>query len=1143
MRKEACFTVIMVTFLFGGCDLPDPFAKKEDPKDLKACVELAKLIKKDGLRKVAGQRKDRFLGKVDEFRAGCRGGEGVIKYQDTPWLDWPNNYAAGDASSKRSPILGVLYYGWRWLLNIIPGIDIDEHLSPNGRGIDGALIDLEYERLELIKFNLFENNTYQTYIQGEKGLEGPVLRVWKEMQQFHEHPNYKDWKEMRLLDDEDTYKDEDKDGTKECWGELIRYRTLTGICNDIWNPLMGSTNMVFARNVQFESTFFPDYDHPEAMGQVVHGEMNVDRENVRKGKGLTRADLITNRHDNRVGLLKPDPQVISRKLFTRKQAHSEACKEGYGLPGYMKEARCDYKKAPSFNVLAAFWIQFMNHDWFSHLEEGSNQTAKEYQDPIMKKVGCVKHKVKKVKSAEENEWRDPEKDWVPVMGDKWKYDDEDLTPEDIDELGCRSGDQMDKALIAGGEPKTFDYKGKTYLARAPKTFKNTVTAWWDASQMYGYDETSLERVRKDPKDKAKLLMIHQIERPEIDRPGEGEGEKQGYLPLLEYCSKPAQAEFPCSRGFNDAWVGQEATAFPDNWTVGLSFYHNLFAREHNFFVDAFRKKAKETPKDDSGLRNPADPDKPILYKDVTEEELFQVARLVVSAEIAKIHTIEWTPQLLYNDPLYRGMNSNWSGLFTDKHPLVAKALKHVANKLSQSEQVKKKNVWYTVFAAGPGIFGLGNKRYDECIGIRGPRDFSNLNPHRPINLEFIKSFFSKDKWSLGEPCHVNGGVNHFGSPFNFPEEFITVYRLHPLLPDLLEYREWKHDSNVIRHKIPVVTTFRKKATQEMRSRGLANWALSMGRQRLGTLTLQNHPQFLQNLKMPKRLQGIGTEKIDVAALDLIRDRERGIPRYNEFRRQLGLKQLTSFDDFVDKHLPPDSNERKEQADIVKILREVYGQHICNDSNVITVAQVHEDGSPITDCLSWKNPDGTMVDNIEDVDTVVGWLAESTRPHGFAISETQFVVFILNASRRLYSDRFLTSSFRPEFYTYFGFDWVNNNGPDGKKMGKGKPNGHEQEVLPLKRVLLRTMPELAGELENVVNVFDPWARNRGEYYSLAWCPRRGAESDEAFDLDKFEKEDLQKCYKLGTCPTCGDLIAKLEAKEMEAKEMEAKEKVK
>jgi len=71
--------------------------------------------------------------------------------------------------------------------------------------------------------------------------------------------------------------------------------------------------------------------------------------------------------------------------------------------------------------------------------------------------------------------------------------------------------------------------------------------------------------------------------------------------------------------------------------------------------------------------------------------------------------------------------------------------------------------------------------------------------------------------------------------------------------------------------------------------------------------------------------------------------------------------------------------------------------------VITSAQKNTDGSPISDCLG--HPSGSQVDNIEDVDTVVGWLAESTRPHGYAISETQFVVFILNASRRLFSDRF------------------------------------------------------------------------------------------------------------------------------------------
>jgi hypothetical protein len=65
------------------------------------------------------------------------------------------------------------------------------------------------------------------------------------------------------------------------------------------------------------------------------------------------------------------------------------------------------------------------------------------------------------------------------------------------------------------------------------------------------------------------------------------------------------------------------------------------------------------------------------------------------------------------------------------------------------------------------------------------------------------------------------------------------------------------------------------------------------------------------------------------------------------------------------------------------------------------------------------------------------------------------------------------------------------------MEKGSPNGHQQPISPMKRLLMRNIPELKPELENVINAFDPWARDRGEYYSLAWKPRPGAESDDAF----------------------------------------------
>jgi len=45
--------------------------------------------------------------------------------------------------------------------------------------------------------------------------------------------------------------------------------------------------------------------------------------------------------------------------------------------------------------------------------------------------------------------------------------------------------------------------------------------------------------------------------------------------------------------------------------------------------------------------------------------------------------------------------------------------------------------------------------------------------------------------------------------------------------------------------------------------------------------------------------------------------------------------------------------------------------------------------------------------------------------------------------------------------------------------------------------MRNIPELAAELDPVMNAFDPWARDRGQYCSLQWKPRAGAESDESF----------------------------------------------
>ena len=103
----------------------------------------------------------------------------------------------------------------------------------------------------------------------------------------------------------------------------------------------------------------------------------------------------------------------------------------------------------------------------------------------------------------------------------------------------------------------------------------------------------------------------------------------------------------------------------------------------------------------------------------------------LAAEIAKIHTTEWTPQLLYDEPLYEGMNANWNGLLGEGGGDVSTILSDiVVSNFGKSQDVAKASQWYSVFASGPGIFGLGSK-------VPG--------------------------YDISNPKYTNGGVNHFGS--------------------------------------------------------------------------------------------------------------------------------------------------------------------------------------------------------------------------------------------------------------------------------------------------------------------------------------------------------------------------------------------
>ena len=161
-------------------------------------------------REVAQERSERFLGKVHEDTARCRGGEQAVAWRVTPWVDWQRYWATGAEESRSTGLVSKLGF-----------------LSPNRRGVAGALLDMEYQRIELLRFNLFDNSgTFEEYVRGRNETAGSAIKIWPQ---------------LRLPRGHFAYGAVGGDGPQQCRGELIRFRNLTGICNDITNLLMGVT--------------------------------------------------------------------------------------------------------------------------------------------------------------------------------------------------------------------------------------------------------------------------------------------------------------------------------------------------------------------------------------------------------------------------------------------------------------------------------------------------------------------------------------------------------------------------------------------------------------------------------------------------------------------------------------------------------------------------------------------------------------------------------------------------------------------------------------------------------------------------------------------------------------------------------------
>jgi hypothetical protein len=437
----------------------------------------------------------------------------------------------------------------------------------------------------------------------------------------------------------------------------------------------------------------------------------------------------------------------------------------------------DMIPATSLNVIAGAWLQFQTRDWFSH--------ASDPQRPFT----------------------------VPrPAGDTWPED-----PILLPRTGRDPNADIDP----------------------PRTFVNTETHWWDASQVYGSTMEFQRAIRKPDLGPGKVAI--------------------GADGLIDV---------------DPALLGSSGGL--DGWWIGLELLHTAFMREHNAVCDVLHA----------------------AYPSWSDDQVFDKARLVIAALIAKIHTVEWTTAILAHPVLQIGMRANW--------------------------------------------FGIAEERVHRLLG-------------RISDNEVIS----------GIP---GSAVDHHSAPYAITEEFVAVYRMHPLVPDDFDLRSIAWPDVVDRQEFLDLAGLRSRGVLERH--GVVDLLYSLGTAHPGAVTLHNHPRFLQRFRRDDGME------IDLAALDILRSRERGVPRYNAFRRLLGLPEARSFDDLAKD--PPVAAE----------LAAVY-------------------------------------DSIEDVDLTVGLYAEPP-PAGFGFSDTAFRIFILMASRRLKSDRFFTTDFTPEVYTPEGMRWIGDN---------------------------------------------------------------------------------------------------------------------
>ncbi|KAH8723389.1 heme peroxidase [Phaeosphaeriaceae sp. PMI808] len=462
--------------------------------------------------------------------------------------------------------------------------------------------------------------------------------------------------------------------------------------------------------------------------------------------------------------------------------------------------------------------------------------------------------------------------WLNLLVHDWFQHENSLT--ETHDLPLPKGDTWSSPDGKMSVQKTQADSPLEETDKVAPAYINTNTHWWDGSQIYGSSEARTRELRRGAKN-GKLAVDEQ--------------KFAAFLPRDEN--------------------GIPQTGFSNNWWLGLEVMHTLFVLEHNAICDA------------------------LLTTNTTwsSEKLFNTARLVNCALIAKIHTVEWTPAILAHPALQVDMSANWWGIMGER-------LYKLLGRVSKNEAIS---------------------------GIPG------------------------------------SGVEHHAATYSLTEEFVSVYRLHSLIPDSIAFFDASTGSYNSTYSIQDTAFERARAPLESGGLSFADVIYSFGINYPGAITLNNMPHFLRDLKMPDG------RHIDLGTVDILRDRERSVPRYNQFRRLFHMHPASSF------------------------------------------LELTGGNTVVADKLA------TLYDNnVEKVDLLIGCLCEPL-PKGFGFSDTAFRVFILMASRRLKSDRFIAGEWNKGMYSDLGMQWIQGQG--------------------MKDVLGRHFPELKDVLTQSGNPFAPWKK--------------------------------------------------------------------